>query len=156
MHHAYLRMELPRLEAMLSKVARVHGDKEARLHQMLSVFRGFIEELNAHMMKEERILFPAIEQMEQSGARPAACFASVKHPIAQMEAEHDGAGAALETLSALSDAYTPPDWACNTYRAMLDGLHDLEQNMHTHVHKENNVLFPRAIALEEAIAAGMS
>ena len=147
-HHQYLRQELPRLGAMLRKVERVHGDRNERLATMLSVFEAFTLELNQHMMKEEEILFPAIARMEASGANVAACFGSVANPIARMEAEHDDAGNALEQLRDLSDGYTPPDWACNTYRALLDGLHDLERNMHAHVHKENNILFPKAIRLE--------
>lgn len=147
-HHEYLREELPRLGAMLRKVARVHSDRNTRLVAMLPVFDSFTLELNQHMMKEEEILFPAIARMESSGEEMAPCFASVANPIARMEAEHDEAGNALARLRVLSDGYTPPDWACNTYRALLDGLHDLERNMHAHVHKENNILFPRAIRLE--------
>lgn len=147
-HHAYLRRELPRLHAMLQKVERVHGDRSEGLATMLSVFEVFTLELNQHMMKEEEILFPAIARMESTGAEVAACLGSVANPIARMEAEHDDAGNALEQLRALSDGFTPPDWACNTYRAMLDGLHELEGNMHAHVHKENNILFPKAIRLE--------
>ena len=147
-HHQYLRQELPRLGAMLRKVERVHGDRDERLAAMLAVFEAFTQELNQHMMKEEEILFPAIARMESTGAQVAGCFGSVANPIARMEAEHDSAGNALEQLRALSDGFTPPDWSCNTYRAMLDGLHELECNMHAHVHKENNILFPKAIRLE--------
>lgn len=150
-HHDYLRQELPRLEAMLTKVTRVHGDREPRLAPMLASFQGFAQDLGTHMMKEERILFPAIVRMEQSGTAEGHCFGSVAQPIAQMEAEHDDAGNALALLRAFSDDFTPPDWACNTYRALIDGLHELEQNMHLHVHKENNVLFPKAIHLEAAL-----
>ena len=150
-HHAYLRRELPRLGAMLQKVERVHGDRNERLAAMLSIFEAFTLELNQHMMKEEEILFPAIARMESTGAEVAACFGGLANPIARMEAEHDDAGNALEQLRSLSNDYTPPDWACNTYRALLDGLHDLECNMHAHVHKENNILFPRAIRLEAAL-----
>jgi len=153
-HHQYLRQELPRLGAMLQKVERVHGDRNERLAAMLSVFEAFTLELNQHMMKEEEILFPAIARMDATGAEVAACFGSVANPIARMEAEHDDAGNALEQLRTLSDGYTPPDWACNTYRALLDGLHDLERNMHAHVHKENNILFPKAIRLEAKLKGG--
>lgn len=150
-HHDYLRAELPRLSAMLNKVARVHGDREARLRTMQEIFLRFSQELSCHMMKEENILFPAIARMEQTGSFGGACFGTVRNPIAQMEAEHDGAGAALEDLRHLSDGYTPPEWACNTYRALLDGMREMEQNMHVHVHKENNILFPRSIALEDKL-----
>lgn len=152
-HHEYLRQELPRLQAMLSKVVRVHGESEPRLHQMLSIFQAFAVELGTHMMKEENILFPVIAQMEAVRRIPQSCFGTIANPIRQMEFEHDGAGDALARLRDLSDGFRPPEWACNTYRAVLDGLHDIEQNMHVHVHKENNVLFPKALELEEELLA---
>jgi len=151
-HHAYLREELPRLMKMTRRVAKVHGESDARLGELERVFAGFEDELYEHMMKEEQILFPAIRQMEVSNALPQLPFGSIANPIRAMEAEHDNAGSALEQLSALTDGYTPPDWACNTYRALLDGLHELEQDMHQHVHSENNVLFPRAIELESRLS----
>lgn len=147
-HHKYLRRELPRLEKLMEKVNRVHGAQDARLQRMARVLAHFQQELQSHMMKEEHILFPVIAQMAAERRKPKACFQTIAHPIRQMEREHDGAGDALDQLRALSDGYTPPDWACNTYRALLDGLSELEQNMHLHVHKENNILFPRAIELE--------
>ena len=101
-----------------------------------------------YMLKEEQILFPMIRQLEASQSVPAFHCGSVGNPIGQMELEHDQAGAALVQLRALTDGFNPPDWACNTYRAMLDALAGLEHDLHQHVHKENNILFPRAIALE--------
>jgi len=100
-------------------------------------------------MKEERILFPMIRQLDQSAAAPAFHCGSLANPIRQMESEHDDAGSALERLRNCTDGFTPPEWACNTYRAMLDALAELERDMHQHVHKENNVLFPGAIAMEQ-------
>lgn len=147
-HHAYLKDELPRLDFMTEKVARVHGDKEPRLQQVRQAFVALQAELLPHMMKEERILFPIIRQLEASTNRPGLHCGSVENPIRQMELEHDHAGNALAILNEATDGYTPPDWACNTYRAMLDSLQKLEANMHQHVHKENNVLFPKAITLE--------
>ncbi|MCF6285596.1 MAG: iron-sulfur cluster repair di-iron protein [Candidatus Hydrogenedentes bacterium] len=148
-HHAYLGRELPRLLAMAEKVAKVHGDKDARLAEVAAVMRGLAEELEAHMMKEERVLFPGIRMLVQSDGLPAMPCGTLAHPISVMEAEHDDAGNALEALVRLTDGYTPPDWACNTYRALLDGLADLELDLHQHIHKENNILFPRAIAEEQ-------
>lgn len=147
-HHAYLRRELPRLMKMTAKVAKVHGEKDVRLGQLSTLFERFQGDLEAHMMKEERVLFPAIRRLCGIDA-PCACSpATIAAPIGVMEAEHDEAGAALEAMRTLTDGFTPPDWACNTYRAMLDGLHELEQDMHQHVHKENSILFPRALELE--------
>lgn len=147
-HHAYLKEELPRLDWMTEKVARVHGEGEPRLLQTREAFLALKNELEPHMMKEERILFPMIRELEQATGPLEFHCGSVANPIRQMEHEHDQAGDALAILSESTDAYTPPEWACNTYRAMLDSLARLESDMHRHIHKENNVLFPKAIALE--------
>jgi regulator of cell morphogenesis and NO signaling len=147
-HHAYLRSELPRLAFMTEKVARVHGGEDGRLVLVHKVFSGLSSEMFSHMQKEEEILFPVIRQMEAGTGGSFHC-GSVAGPITQMEHEHSQAGNALAQLNALTDGYQPPTWACNTYRAMLDGLATLERDLHQHVHKENNILFPRALALEK-------
>ncbi|WP_153557665.1 iron-sulfur cluster repair di-iron protein [Roseimaritima sediminicola] len=147
-HHAYLREELPRLDFLTEKVSRVHGDKDARLHQMRQAFVALRAELEPHMLKEERVLFPMVRQLEASAERPESHCGSIANPIRQMEHEHDQSGDALAILSESTDGYTPPEWACNTYRAMLDSLARLEADMHQHIHKENNVLFVKAIELE--------
>jgi len=147
-HHAYLRTELPRLCTLTSKVASVHGDKDVRLAAVRDTLAALAAEMGQHMLKEERILFPMIRQLDASESVPAFHCGSLANPIGQMELEHDQAGAALVQLRALTDGFNPPEWACNTYRAMLDALAHLEQDLHQHVHKENNILFPRAIELE--------
>jgi regulator of cell morphogenesis and NO signaling len=147
-HHAYLRSELPRLHAMTAKVANVHGAHRRGLVELRNVFDKFTRELSAHMAKEERILFPWIRLLEGAGAVPTG----VSHPVAQMVHEHDDAGEDLARMRALTDGFTPPLDACGTYRAMLDGLKDLEADMHAHVHKENNILFPKALSLEKTRA----
>lgn len=147
-HHAYLKAELPRLSAMTTKVAAVHGEHDARLAQVRDTFNDLAAEMSSHMMKEERILFPMVRQLDASDSAPAFHCGSLANPIRQMELEHDQAGGALAKMRALTDGFTAPDWACNTYRAMLDALAQLEHDLHQHVHKENNILFPRAIALE--------
>jgi regulator of cell morphogenesis and NO signaling len=151
-HHAYLHTELPRLEQLVTKVAAVHGDKEPRLNQIKDVFLAVSSELATHLMKEEQILFPMIRQLEASNTLPMFHCGTIANPVHRMEYEHDDAGTALAQLRQLTDGYTPPDWACNTYRAMLDALHTFELDMHQHIHKENNVLFPGAIALEQALS----
>jgi regulator of cell morphogenesis and NO signaling len=148
-HHAYLHAELPRLEKMVTKVAAVHGDKEPRLVQVKDIFLALSAELATHLMKEEQILFPMIRQLEASDTLPTFHCGSVANPVRRMEFEHDEAGAALAQLRQLTDDYTPPDWACNNYRALFDALHTYERDMHQHVHKENNVLFPRAMEMEQ-------
>ncbi|MCC6487655.1 MAG: iron-sulfur cluster repair di-iron protein [Candidatus Hydrogenedentes bacterium] len=152
-HHLYLRNELPRLSKMAQRVAKVHGDKDQRLLLLSATFGVLAHELESHLAKEEHVLFPAIRALEAADKMLALPFGSVSNPIHCMEEEHDSAGAALERLRTLTDDYTPPEWACNTYRALLDGLRELELNMHQHVHKENNVLFPRAIEREKQLKA---
>ena len=147
-HHTYLRTELPRLAAMTAKVATVHGLHDVRLAQVRDTYAGLAAEMASHMMKEEQILFPMVRQLEDSATVPAFHCGSLANPIRVMESEHDQVGAALAALRELTDGFTPPDWACNTYRAMLDTLAGLERDTHQHVHKENNILFPRALAME--------
>ena len=101
-----------------------------------------------HFAKEEQILFPMVQQLDASETAPAFHCGSLANPIGQMESEHTEAGSALEELRELTDGYAPLDWACNTYRAMLDALARLEQDLHLHIHKENNLLFPRALEME--------
>ncbi|MCB1126227.1 MAG: iron-sulfur cluster repair di-iron protein [Verrucomicrobiae bacterium] len=149
-HHAYLRRELPRLDGMIRKVARVHGEKDHRLVTLPVVFAALIAELGDHLAKEERILFPAIRRLE-SGDPEDTCFASVGQPIQVMLAEHDSAGHTVEEMRRLTEGFNPPTWACNTYRAMLDGLRELEADLHQHIHEENNILFPRALEREQTV-----
>lgn len=149
-HHAYLRRELPRLNAMVRKVAEVHGSHYPWVLEVNEVFAGFAAELISHMVKEEHVLFPLIRQLESNRNESSRGPASVRMPIRAMEHEHDDAGRALARMNEISNGFTPPDGACNTFRAMLDGLAHLERDMHQHVHKENNVLFPRAERLEDA------
>ncbi|MBD2081560.1 iron-sulfur cluster repair di-iron protein [Leptolyngbya sp. FACHB-17] len=148
-HHAYLHTELPRLEKMVTKVAAVHGDKEPRLLEIRNVFLELSADLTTHLLKEEQVLFPIVRQLEASNGLPIFHCGSLCNPVSRMELEHDAAGRALEKLRQLTNNYTPPEWACNTYRSMLNALEAFEQDMHQHVHKENNVLFPGAIALEQ-------
>lgn len=148
-HHAYLREELPRLDFMTEKVNRVHGDKEPRLQRVRDAFVALKAELEPHMLKEESILFPLIRQLEAAGddASSRSANQSAAAAIEEMEHEHDQAGDALAIIREATDDFTPPEWACNTYRAMLDALEQLEADMHQHVHKENNVLFIKTLNL---------
>lgn len=153
-HHAGLRRELPRLIAMLRKVTGVHGQQHPWLAEMTDVFERFANDLVTHMWKEERVLFPLIRGLEAGDPEAIRAARMLGTPISVMEHEHDDAGAALVRLRALSHEFTPPPAACNTFIAMLDGLRELEEDMHWHVHKENNLLFPRALALAPDIARG--
>ncbi|HOA72060.1 MAG TPA: iron-sulfur cluster repair di-iron protein [Phycisphaerae bacterium] len=151
-HHAYLKTELPRLEAIVDKVTNVHGERHPEMHQVRSVFQGLKDELESHLAKEEQVLFPMIRELERAGSRPSFHCGSIANPISVMEYEHDGAGNALASLRQLTRDYSTPADACNTWRAMADGLRQLEEDLHLHIHKENNILFPRALKLEQTLS----
>jgi regulator of cell morphogenesis and NO signaling len=148
-HHAYLRDELPLLGQLVDKVARAHGGTHPELIDVRATFAALTGELEQHMVKEEQILFPACVALEE-GAAGGFPFGSVENPIAIMQHEHDEVAAGLARLRGLTNGFDPPVDACNSYRAMLDRLHVLETDTHRHVHEENNILFPRAVALEAA------
>jgi regulator of cell morphogenesis and NO signaling len=149
-HHDYLREVLPRLTMLTEKVANAHGAKDGRLCDLRDIFHSFRAELEAHMWKEENVLFPLLHSMEGAPSLPAFHCGSVTNPIRVMLAEHDDAGDALAAMRSLIDEFTPPTNACNTYRALIAALVELEKDMHQHVHKENNILFPKAIEMETA------
>jgi regulator of cell morphogenesis and NO signaling len=156
-YHADLRTELPRLGQMTAKVLDVHGEKHPDvLPALAATFRGLREELESHMMKEERILFPYVERLEALAAAgqgiAASPFGSIQAPIGMMEHEHESAGQALARLRELTNGYVPPEGACNTFRGLYHGLAELEKALHEHIHLENNVLFPRAARLEEELS----
>ena len=136
-YHRPLAEELPRLESMARKVLDVHGDKDPeRLSELVSVFAALRGELEEHMVKEEKVLFPMIQQGQGVMA---------DGPISVMEHEHESAGDALRRLRELTNDYEVPENACNTWRALWHGLAALEEAMHRHIHLENNILFPRAL-----------
>ena len=151
-HHAYLKTELGRIQTLTQKAAAAHGSKDARLAELQNVFLGLKTEMEAHLQKEEIILFPLIERLETAQKLEPSHRGTVNNPIAVMEHEHDSAGAALSKMRALTDGYVAPEWACNTLRALLDALGELERNTHQHIHKENNILFPRAAQRESELA----
>jgi regulator of cell morphogenesis and NO signaling len=152
-HHAYLKTELPRLQAMIARVINAHGANHPEMTEVGRAFEALVGELVPHMFKEERVLFPAIRQLEASADAPEFPFGTVANPIRMMEHEHETAGDALSRIRHATEDYRVPADVCNTYRAMLDGLKTLELDMHQHIHKENNILFPRAIELEHARVA---
>jgi regulator of cell morphogenesis and NO signaling len=154
-HHAYLWEELPALSLLVEKVARVHGSSDARLIRLSQHFSPFADDLMRHMQKEERVLFPWIESLEKDPLHapidPAASHCGgIQNPIRQMEAEHDEAGGVLREIRLLTTDFSLPEWACNSYRAMLNRLHHLETDLHMHVHLENNWLFPRAMEIQQS------
>lgn len=145
-HHAYLKQELPRLVEMADRVATKHGWRDARLPELAGTVLDLATEMTDHMRKEETILFPLVRQIE-AGTTDGFHCGSIANPIKQMEAEHESAGNLTAKLRLLTDGFTPNAEACNTHRALLAGLAEFEADLHRHVHKENNILFPRALAL---------
>ena len=152
-HHAYVKKWLPEIMAYASKVANVHGDQHPELHTI----RGLVEEINmellAHMKKEELVLFPFIKKQvfahANSTTLPTPSFVNVQNPVSVMEAEHELVGRRLETIRVLSNNYRLPEDACGSYRLLYKMLEEFEADLHMHVHLENNILFPKSIALQE-------
>jgi len=145
-HHAYVKAELPRLVEMADRVARKHAWRDGRLPEMAQTVVALAKEMASHMAKEERVLFPAVRQLESGDAGTFHC-GSLANPIRQMEHEHESAGNAVARLRELTDGFRPAADACNTHRALLAGLGEFEADLHQHVHKENNILFPRTLEL---------
>jgi len=148
-HHAYLHTELGRLDALAEKVTEVHGDRHPELHEVRATYQALRADLEPHLMKEERVLFPMIRELATAAAAPDFHCGSLQNPISVMLTEHDRAGELLATLRTQTDGYRTPADGCASYRAFYDGLAELEHDTHLHVHKENNVLFPAVIALEQ-------
>ena len=154
-HHVYVKQGIPRLQQLLHKVVSVHGKSHPELGKIQQTFQPMAAELTSHMMKEEHILFPhivALENAVNSGRpKPVPVFGTVSNPVHMMELEHDSAGAALKSISELSGNYTPPEEACFSYKTLFTALKEFESDLHQHVHLENNILFPRAIAMESGL-----
>jgi regulator of cell morphogenesis and NO signaling len=152
-HHVYVRAESARLEAMITKVASRHPENQT-YGAVLQHFAELKAELSTHMLKEEQVLFPYLKQMESSVNRgagvPAAFFGTVQRPVQAMMLEHDGAGDLMKQIRQLTNGYTPAESACPTTRAMLAGMEEFERDLHRHIHLENNILFPRAVKMEQA------
>ncbi len=152
-HHKYTREEMARLVPLLDKVCSVHGKNHAELQTVRSSFQNLVQELTTHMMKEERVLFPYIVRMEEAVIQKEPIlpppFGSVQNPVSMMEHEHDSAGNTLRAMREASSDYTAPGDACVSYQTLYRALADFEADLHQHIHLENNILFPRAIAMEK-------
>jgi regulator of cell morphogenesis and NO signaling len=153
-HHVFVRSECPRIEALAAKVAGVHGKNHPELKEVQRQFAALAQELSVHMMKEEQILFPYLLRMEEcvlaGEPAPPAMFGTVVNPIRMMMQEHDGAGDILRSLRSITNEYALPPDACVSYRTLFGALQEFEADLHQHIHLENNILFPRARAMESA------
>jgi regulator of cell morphogenesis and NO signaling len=154
-HHSYIRQEAPRLEMLLDKVVSRHGDAHKELFSIRDLYSAMSQELFAHLLKEEQVLFPFLQKIETAADAgtplPSACFESIGVPIARMLADHDDAGELTARIRALSGNYEAPDGACPSYRGLYYGLKEFERDLHRHVHLENNILFPRALEMERTL-----
>ena len=154
-HHQYVSKAIPQILPLAQKVADVHGEHHPEVGVIKELFNDLADELLSHMQKEEQILFPYIKKLvadESAGnCADGACFGTVMGPISVMEQEHENAGVILKQLYQLSDGYTPPEDACNTFRVLYGKLKEFEDDLHRHIHLENNILFPKAIELEESL-----
>ncbi len=154
-HHAYVEEAMPMILSYAQKVASVHGHAHTPTIEIYKLFIDVVNELTPHMKKEELILFPFIKKMmkakKEQTAFEAGRFGTVQNPIDMMESEHEVAGTILKQIAKLSNNYTPPEWACNTFKALYAKLEEFEQDLHLHIHLENNILFPKALTLEKAL-----
>lgn len=159
-HHRYVREAIPVVHAHTQKVAAVHGSHHPEVIEIAGQFEAVAGDLMNHMMKEEQILFPYVKALlkakREGSAVAAPPFGTAQNPIRMMEAEHRAAGDELYAIRSESNNYVPPEDACMTYRVSYQELQQFEKDLHQHVHLENNILFPKAIALEQELMVGAS
>lgn len=148
-HHAYMWQEMPRLQSLVEKVHRVHGDRHPELARVDALFTEAVAALDPHMTKEERSVFPAISRLEKTGSPGAG--GPLAEPIAVLIQEHTLVGDLFKEINSVTVSYTVPEDGCASYRAMLDGLREMELDLHEHIHKENNILFPGVLKLERSV-----
>lgn len=152
-HHRYVEEKIPVLRQFLDKLCKVHGGNHPELFKINELFTGCAGELAAHMKKEELILFPFIKKMVKATldgqAIEAPHFGTVENPIAMMMEEHENEGERFRKIALITNNYTPPADACNTYKVTYAMLDEFEKDLHLHIHLENNILFPEAAKLEQ-------
>jgi regulator of cell morphogenesis and NO signaling len=154
-HHVFTKDELDRLDSFMTNVATVYAERRPEIERVKSLFFELKRELTTHMLKEEQVLFPYVEQMEDAAinktAPPRPFFGTVRNPVRMMMMEHDAAGEMLRELRSLTNNYTAPEDACISYKTLYRALEELELDLHQHIHLENNILFPRVAEMESAL-----
>lgn len=154
-HHNYVRQRLPEIEPFLEKVIRVHGEKHPELKRVKELHEAVKDELLTHMQKEEKVLFPYIRELVAAQNTKKTVeppfFGTIKNPIRMMEQEHELAGDKCKEIRDITNNLTPPEGACNTYRVTFSMLDEFENDLHRHIHLENNILFPQSTQLEETL-----
>lgn len=155
-HHRYVREGIARVQPLLDKVEAKHGKNHSEIADIRRLFTEVGREMIMHMQKEEQILFPYIDALENARSTHSSVerpfFQTVRNPIQAMMQEHDSAGDLVKQIRKASLEYTPPADACTSYKALYQDLREFEADLHQHVHLENNVLFPRAVELESALS----
>lgn len=155
-HHSYVRDNLPVLYEYLMKINSVHGSRHPELEPVLNLFMQSAQGLLSHMQKEEQILFPYVKEMAKTKAKGGKVespgFGAVENPISLMIDEHETEGGRFAEIAKLTNNYMPPQDACNTYRVAFHKLREFENDLHLHVHLENNILFPKAVELERELS----
>lgn len=154
-HHVYVRSALPRITQYLTKLVEVHGARHPELARVSAYFDQLSVDFSQHLLKEEQVLFPYVKELASGevDARFGSPFGTIENPIRMMEREHHEGADVLRIIRELTKGYTAPADGCSTYRACLEELEQFERDLHRHVHLENNVLFPRAIEIENAALA---
>ncbi len=154
-HHRYYYDELPVLKGLITKVTQHHGDNHPELKYIYSLFGQLVQELDTHFLREEKVVFPFIKALVQAkrSGNPDALNKqpALDDPIRIMEVDHEAAGGILADMQKLSNNYTPPADACNSYQFLYKKLKDLDEDLHQHIHLENNILFPKALRLEKEL-----
>lgn len=154
-HHRGIRQRTPELSALMAKVARVHGDAHPELHEVQHLLEEAFIDLEEHLQKEEQVLFPFLYHQYDSlleGRRPEGFHCgSVAMPIQVMMSEHEHEGNRFRRIALLTKEFTAPEGACGSYRLLLDSIRQFEQDLHEHIHIENNIIFPEALRLEETL-----
>lgn len=154
-HHRYTRDALSALVPLAQKVRDVHGERRPELSDVLSLVTYLANELRPHMLKEEQVLFPYVISLEEAVSRgeepPTPFFGTLKNPVRMMMSEHEAAGEKLAELRAITNDYALPEDACSSYRLLFEKLPELENDLHRHIHLENNILFPKALEMESAV-----
>jgi regulator of cell morphogenesis and NO signaling len=154
-HHFYVKQMMPQIHTHVEKVAMKHGERFPFMQTVYELFKEVENEMTCHMRKEEEILFPRIKQLEQltvTNEKGSISAGFISGPVSVMEAEHEHAGEILYQIRSLTNNYTAPDGACNTFRIALAELKEFEEDLHQHVHLENNILFPKAQQMAERIS----
>ncbi|MGZ4762448.1 MAG: iron-sulfur cluster repair di-iron protein [Ilumatobacteraceae bacterium] len=153
-HHRYLWQEMPRVSTLVDKIVSVHGGRHPELAEVAACYEQVRADLEPHMLKEERMLFPMIRELAGSTDVPSFHCGSLRNPISVMLLEHDAVGDMFAKLRLLTGGYQPPADGCATYVACFAALAEMEADTHLHIHKENNVLFPMVVRLESERSVG--